>query len=93
MFARVSFGSAGPMPPMPIPTVAGSLPNTLKNENGAALTAPRASRLVTQAIGSSDRQQHGREQQFVPLRRKHRLEIELHPHPSWDRSLLIAHSW
>jgi len=51
MFARVSFGSAGPLLPMPIPTVAGSLPNTLKKENGAALTAPRLSRVVTQAIG------------------------------------------
>src|SRR5262249_3010331 len=51
MFARVSFGSAGPLLPMPIPTVAGSLPNTLKKENGAAFTAPRASWVVTQAIG------------------------------------------
>jgi len=36
---------------MPIPTVAGSLPKTLKNENGAALIAPAASRVVTHAIG------------------------------------------
>jgi len=36
---------------MPIPTVAGSLPKTLKNENGAALMAPAASRVVTHAIG------------------------------------------
>src|SRR5262245_30496055 len=51
ILARVSFGSAGPLLPMPMPTVAGSLPNTLKNENGAALIAPAASRVVTQAIG------------------------------------------
>jgi hypothetical protein len=36
---------------MPIPTVAGSLPNTLKNENGAALMAPLASLVVIHAIG------------------------------------------
>src|SRR5215467_85590 len=51
ILARVSFGSAGPLLPMPIPTVAGSLPKTLKNENGAALIAPAASRVVTHAIG------------------------------------------
>jgi hypothetical protein len=49
--ANIRLGSAGPLLPMPIPTVAGPLPNTLKKENGAALTAPRASRVVTQAIG------------------------------------------
>src|SRR6516162_3708482 len=51
ILARVSFGSAGPLLPMPMPTVAGSLPKTLKNENGAALIAPAASRVVTHAIG------------------------------------------
>src|SRR5262245_14459543 len=51
ILARVSLGSAGPLLPMPIPTVAGSLPKTLKNEKGAALMAPGASRVVTHAIG------------------------------------------
>src|SRR5215469_10070887 len=51
ILARVSFGSAGPLLPMPRPTVAGSLPNTLKNENGAALIWLAASRVVTHAIG------------------------------------------
>jgi hypothetical protein len=37
--------------PMPTPTVAGSLPNTLKNENGAALMAPLESLVVIQAMG------------------------------------------
>jgi hypothetical protein len=36
---------------MPTPTVAGSLPKTLKNENGAALMLPPASLVVIQAIG------------------------------------------
>src|SRR6266446_3777404 len=51
MLARVSLGSRGPLLPMPIPTVAGSLPNTLKNENGAALMAPLASLVVIHAMG------------------------------------------
>ena len=34
-----------------MPTVAGSVPNTLKKENGAALTSPLPSSDVTQAIG------------------------------------------
>jgi hypothetical protein len=51
MFARVSLGSPGPLLPMPTPTVAGSLPNTLKNENGAALMAPLESLVVIQAMG------------------------------------------
>jgi len=37
--------------PMPTPTVAGSLPKTLKNENGAALTPPLGSLVVIQAMG------------------------------------------
>ena len=44
ILARVSFGSAGPLLPMPIPTVAGSLPKTLKNENGDRKT----SRLISE---------------------------------------------
>jgi hypothetical protein len=47
----VSFGSPGFLLPMPIPTVAGSEPKTLKKENGARFTAPRASLVVTHAIG------------------------------------------
>src|SRR5712691_9288812 len=51
MFARVFLGSRGALLPIPTPTVAGSLPKTLKNENGAALTAPLASLVVIHAIG------------------------------------------
>jgi hypothetical protein len=36
---------------MPTPTVAGSLPKTLKKENGAALMPPLGSLVVIQAMG------------------------------------------
>jgi hypothetical protein len=45
MFARVSLGSPGARLPIPKPTVAGSEPNTLKKEKGAALIAPLPSRV------------------------------------------------
>jgi hypothetical protein len=51
MFARVSLGSPGPLLPMPTPTVAGSLPKTLKKENGAALMAQLGSLVVIHAMG------------------------------------------
>jgi hypothetical protein len=51
MFARVSLGSPGPLLPMPTPMVAGSLPKTLKKENGAALMAPLGSLVVIHAMG------------------------------------------
>src|SRR5580704_9919663 len=51
ILARVSFGSPGARLPMPTPTVAGSEPNTLKNENGAAFTDPFLSLVVIHAMG------------------------------------------
>lgn len=48
---HVSLGRVFEWRPTPSATVAGSVPNTLKKENGAAFTRPSWSREVTQAIG------------------------------------------
>src|SRR5713101_4354097 len=51
MLRHVSLGCVGEFRPTPIPTVAGAVPNTLKKENGAALSSPFLSWEVTHAIG------------------------------------------
>ncbi|MNY14940.1 hypothetical protein D3C86_1481300 [compost metagenome] len=50
MLREVSFSSP-PRGPMPSATMGGSLLTTLKKENGAALSAPCADWLTTQAMG------------------------------------------